>query len=86
MVLLGITFSPAEELARWRASLGLHSTLLSDATREVAMRYGAAEDPTQAKAARLSVLIDRHGTVTQVYASPDPATHAEQVLANLNRS
>jgi peroxiredoxin Q/BCP len=82
-VLLGITFSPVAELRAWREELGLGCDLLCDADRQVAMAWGAASSPTQEKANRVSVLIGPDGAVVKSYPSPDPATHAAQVLDDL---
>ena len=81
--MLGITFSSVEDLATWRSQVGLESDLLSDSSREVGLAYGAAADVTQEKATRVSVLINADGCVEKVYVSPDPANHADAVLADL---
>ena len=78
-----MTFSPVEDLRRWRDELGLGCDLLSDADRRVGLAWGAAATADQEKASRISVLIDPAGTVTKVYPSPDPATHAEEILRDL---
>lgn len=83
MILLGITFSAPDDLSAWREELGLESDLLSDASREVAIAYGAATDSSQAKAARISVLIGADGNVLATYTDIDPAAHAEQILRDL---
>ena len=83
VTLLGITFSSPEDLRAWREQVGLDSALLSDAGREVAMAYGAASEPTQAKAARVSVLIGAEGRILRRYEGFDVAGHAQQVLADL---
>ncbi len=82
-VLLGVTFSASEELRRWREAIGLTCDLLSDADRQVALAWGAATTPDQAKAARISVLLGSDGRVLKTYASPDPSSHAAEVLADL---
>lgn len=83
VTLLGITFSAVEQLRQWREEVGLTSDLLSDADRAVALAYGAASDPNQAKAARVSVLIGADGRVLRRYENVDAATHPEQVLQDL---
>jgi peroxiredoxin Q/BCP len=83
VVLLGITFSPMDELRAWRDELGLGTDLLSDTERRVALAYGAATDPTQDKATRLSVLIGADGVVVRSYEKVDPARHADEVLRDL---
>ncbi len=82
-MLLGITFSPVEDLRRWRAEVGLASTLLSDADRAVGLAWGAADTADQVKAKRVSVLVGPDGRVEKVYPAPDAPAHADEVLADL---
>ena len=81
--MLGITFSAAEDLRKWREEVGLAADLLSDADRAVGLAYGAAADAAQEKAARLSFLIDGAGTIVKVYEGFDIEGHAEAVLGDL---
>lgn len=83
MVLLGITFSTAEDLKAWREEIGLDSDLLSDADRTVAMAYGAAESPDQERPKRISVLIGEDGKVAKIYEVADAEAHPAQVLEDL---
>ena len=83
VTVLGITFSPTEDLAKWRAEVGLGSDLLSDDTRAVAMAYGAATSADQAKAARRTFIIGADGRIDQIFEPQDVAGHAAQVLAAL---
>ena len=50
----------------------------------MALRYGAAQDSLAPKAARISVLIDPAGIIVRVYEGFDAATHADDVLADLD--
>ncbi len=59
------------------------SHLLCDATRKVAMAYGAAESADQERATRMSVLIGPDGKVIKTYPQPDAAKHPAEVLADL---
>ena len=81
--MLGVTFSSTDDLAAWRTEVGLTSDLLSDSTRAVAMAYGAADSPDQAKAARVTVVIAKDGTIAQVFKPDDVANHAAEVAATL---
>ena len=78
-----MTFSPVDELRRWRDELGLECDLLCDADRRVALAWGAAQSADQEKAARVSVLIGPDGKVLRTYASPDAPNHADEVLREL---
>ena len=80
---MGITFSSAAQLSEWAAEHTLPEYLLSDESREVGMAYGAADSPGQEKATRLSILVGVDGLVERVFDAPDPAGHADEVLAAL---
>ena len=80
MVPVGITFSTTDDLKRWRDEVGLASVLLSDADRSVAMAYGAADSPDQAKAKRVSILIGPDGKVIDAFTPGDAGAHAGEVI------
>ena len=82
-MLLGITFSPAEDLKTWRDEVGLGAELLSDADRSVAMAYGAAASADQEKATRVSVLVGPDGNVVRTYETPNAEAHPAEALADL---
>ncbi|WP_051482744.1 redoxin domain-containing protein [Thioalkalivibrio sp. HK1] len=81
---LGITFSPIEDLARWKAELDLPFDLLSDSDRKVALAWGAAKSENDAKALRLSVLIGADGRILKNYPSPDVHRHIDDLLADID--
>ena len=83
MALLGVTFSPRDELKEWRDQVGLRCDLLSDADRAVGLAWGAAESADQEKASRMSVLVGPDGSVVKVYAVTDAGGHAREVLDDL---
>ena len=82
--MLGVTFSAAEDLRKWRDEVGLQCDLLSDADRAVGLAWGAAETSDQEKARRMSVLVSPDGNVVKVYRGPDVEHHAREVLDDLN--
>ena len=82
--MLGITFSPTEDLKKWRDEVGLPSDLLCDADRAVAMAYGAAETADQERPSRMGVHIGPDGKVTKAYAVDDAEGHADGALADLS--
>lgn len=84
-MVLGITFSESQMLNDWRRELRLDLALLCDADRTVAMQYGAAQSAVQEKAGRVSVLIGEDGRVLKTYEVGDPANHADEVIADLDR-
>lgn len=82
-MLLGITFSPSEDLKAWTGENSITTHLLCDTDRSVAMAYGAADSAEQERPARMSVLVGPDGRVAKVYAKPDAATHPAEVLKDL---
>ena len=81
--MLGITFSPTEDLKKWRDDVGLPSDLLCDADRSVAMAYGAAESADQERPKRMGILIGPDGKVAKAYEVEDAEGHAVAALADL---
>jgi thioredoxin-dependent peroxiredoxin len=63
--------------------MGFPYRLLCDTTRDLGVKYGAADDPEQKTARRISYLIAPDGTVKQVWAKVDTKTHAEDVLQEI---
>ena len=83
-MLLGVAFSAADDLKKWRDEVGLQCDLLSDADRAVGLAWGAAESVDQEKARRMSVLVGPEGNVVKVYPDPDVERHAREVLDDLD--
>jgi len=81
--LIGITFSPIQDLKSWGDELGMTTNLLCDATRTVAISYGAAENSDQERAARMSVLISEDTKILGIYEDFDVISHPDLVLADL---
>ena len=71
-------------LKKWSGEVGFNSHLLWDETRSVAIAYGAALNPDQERATRLSVLIGMDGNIRKIYLEPDAATHPNEVLLDLS--
>lgn len=80
---LGITFSPLEELKAWAEETGLTSDLLQDADGSIARAYGAADSPDQERPKRVSILIGPDGKVLKTYTVDDAAGHPAVVLKDL---
>ena len=81
--MLGITFSPTEDLRKWREEVGLTADLLCDAVRSVALAYGAAESADQERATRVTVSIGPEGQVLQAYAGDNAEPHSAEALAHI---
>ncbi len=81
--MLGITFSPTDDLKTWRDEVGLTADLLCDADRAVALAYGAAESADQERATRVSVLVGPDGKVRKTYEVSEAEAHAREALADI---
>jgi peroxiredoxin Q/BCP len=81
---LGVSFDTPADNARFVREQGFPFRLLSDTDRTLAVAVGAAESPQQPVARRISYLIGAEGHVLRVYGTVDPATHAAEVLRDVN--
>jgi thioredoxin-dependent peroxiredoxin len=57
--------------------------LLCDTSRDIGMKYGACDDPSQESAKRISYLIGPDQHIAKVWAKVDTKVHASDVLASL---
>lgn len=81
---LGVSLDSAESHARFAEKHGLPFSLLSDAKKEVAKKYGclASMGPIQ-YAKRHTFIIDPHGKLAKIYRNVKPKTHSAEVIADL---
>ena len=85
-VILGVSIDTVDSHKGFCAKEGLSFKLLADPERVVASQYGALTSRERAGfAARNTFLIDPRGVVRKVYLKVQPATHSEEVLADLAR-
>jgi thioredoxin-dependent peroxiredoxin len=83
VVVLGASFNSVEENAAFANRNQFDFPLLCDGSRALALAYGACASASARNPERISVLIDEHGIVSQVYQHVDPRNHAAQVLIDL---
>jgi peroxiredoxin Q/BCP len=83
-VILGASFDDVDANRAFAEKYGFPFKLLCDADRSIGKAYGALDDAEPGYARRISYLIDRDGTIAKAYATVKPATHHEQVLADLD--
>jgi peroxiredoxin Q/BCP len=83
VVVLGVSFDPPADNARFVASEGFPFRLLSDRDRALAVAVGAADSTAEKTARRISYLVGPDGRVLRVYPAVDPAGHAARVLDDL---
>lgn len=69
--------------AAFAQKFGFDFPLLCDTTREVGLKYGAADDATAQYPKRLSYLIGADGRIRKAYPKVNAAAHPEEILADL---
>jgi peroxiredoxin Q/BCP len=79
---LGVSFDAPADNARFVAAQGFPFRLLSD-DGTLAVQVGAADSREQPTARRISYLVGPDGKVVKSYGSVNPATHAQEVLADV---
>jgi peroxiredoxin Q/BCP len=86
--ILGISFDPAADNARFAAQEGLGFPLLSDETREVGRAYNVVRRPDELFSdapRRRTYLIDPDGVIRGAYQVQDVAVHGATLVADLRR-
>jgi thioredoxin-dependent peroxiredoxin len=81
--ILGVSFDEPATNETFMKAEGFPFRLLSDQTRQLAVRVGAADSTSAPVARRISYLVGPDGKVRHVYASVNPASHAKEVLSGL---
>jgi peroxiredoxin Q/BCP len=81
--ILGVSFDDPETNAEFVKAQGFPFRLLSDTDHRLAVSVGAAMLAIQPFARRVSYLVGPDGKVVKAYTQVAPATHAQEVLADL---
>lgn len=81
--ILGVSFDNPADNARFAAEQRFPFRLLSDTSRQLAVQVGAADSAEAGHPKRVSFLVGPDGRVVKVYPKVDPATHAQEVLKDL---
>jgi peroxiredoxin Q/BCP len=85
-VILGVSLDSVDSHKDFCAKEGLNFKLLSDTDRTVTKAYGSlAKVQDREFAERNTFLVDPEGVVRKVYVKVNPATHSDDVLADLAR-
>ena len=85
-VILGVSLDSVDSHKEFCAKEGLNFRLLSDADHLVTKSYGSLMTVKDHDyAARNTFLIDPSGVIRKVYLKVNPATHSEDVLADLTQ-
>lgn len=84
--ILGISFDPPGENAKFAEKEGFNFPLLCDTDRKIGLAYGACDKADAEYASRISYLIGPDGRIEKAYPKVSPADHPAQVLADLGVS
>jgi peroxiredoxin Q/BCP len=84
---VGVSGDTEARQASFRERCGLSFPLLPDGTRRISRAYGVPGGlgAWLGLSARVTFLIDPHGTVAHIHRGADPATHAAAALDELRR-
>ncbi len=83
---LGISLDDVDSHAEFAQKYSLPFSLLADMDGAIAQKYGVLSDYGSFKMAkRQTFLIDPQGNIARRYTRVEPATHTEQVLADLKQ-
>lgn len=83
-VVLGVSLDSVTSHKDFCAKEGLNFKLLSDADHAATKAYGSLTQANDKEyAARNTFLIDPAGVIRKVYVKVSPATHSDEVLADL---
>ena len=81
--ILGVSFDTVEENKHFAEKFKFPYPLLSDTSREMGVKYGAAESTAGGNAKRVAYVIGPDGKVRNVFPKANTQTFAADVLALL---
>ena len=84
-VILGVSRQDEKSHQAFKTKYHLPFELLIDLDGSIATSFGVGSMPMMSLTKRQSVLIDKDGKVIRFYDSVDPAKHADEVLADLQK-
>jgi peroxiredoxin Q/BCP len=82
-VILGVSFDSPDENAAFASRYGFQYPLLSDQDRELALAYGACDDPGATLARRIATVIAPDGTVQEYHNTVNARTFPAELAARL---
>lgn len=82
-VILGVSFDTVDENKHFAEKFSFPYPLLSDTSREMGVKYGAAENTSVGNAKRVAYIIGPDGKVRNVFPKADTKTFAQDCLALL---
>ncbi|KQW99116.1 MULTISPECIES: peroxiredoxin [Acinetobacter] len=85
-VVLGVSLDDVKSHQKFSEKLGLNFPILADSNHQLADQFGIIRNLGIAKIAkRETFLIDPQGTIVYHYSSVNTQTHADQVLADIQK-
>jgi len=85
-VVLGVSLDNVDSHKKFCSKEGFSFKLLADTDHKVTAAYGSLTNLGVVKfAARNTFLIDPSGRIAKVYSGVNPASHSEEVLAELSQ-
>lgn len=84
-MIFGVSFDAVEDNAAFAEKFSFPFRLLSDPDRAMGLDYGAAQSATEGYAKRISYLIGPDGRIEKAYPKVYPASHPDEVLADLRK-
>lgn len=86
MRIVGVSFDPPEKNAEWAEEKGFSFELWSDASRDLARYYGAADSPEDSRARRVTRVLDADGDLVLEYdVGIGIAAHPKDVLHDVRQ-
>lgn len=86
MRIVGVSFDPPEKNAEWAADKGFSFELWTDTSRTLALYYGAADTAEDARAKRVTRVLDADGNLVLEYkVGIGIAAHPDDVLHDVRR-
>jgi peroxiredoxin Q/BCP len=82
-VVLGVSFDTVDENRAFAEKFSFPYLLLSDTSRDLGMKYGAAEGAGDGYARRVGYVIGPDGRVVRVWPKASPQSFADEALATL---
>lgn len=82
--IVGVSFDEPAANAEFVKAEGFQFRLLSDTDQKLGRAVGAATSDMQMFASRISYLVGPDGKIRKVYGEVTPATHAADVISDLN--
>jgi len=83
--IVGVSFGSPEVTARWIEHEKFPFEVWTDTDRQLALAFGAVDDPKQSYPRRITVVLDASGKVILEYRSVNFLTNPEDVLSDLRK-